>query len=671
MHRSKKARPERPAASAPTRSTATVTALPKRSIGALLADLSNPNPHTVVNPDQHGEDGNMGAGYNESEETDAIGEMRARERMELAAREHYVEVGVGNVRRNAQIGVGLDEGRYEGKKVSRKDVGFGIDESEDDDDEDDEDVKPRARIINRPNTFKRNGVVFEDMRDDDEVFDQDAEDDFEDDDDDDDADAMDDDEVDFEDREAEDEVDAEEEEVMRDEEDEDEEDDDGFDDEDDEEDEEEEDEDEGDFEEEDEYGVPIPKKSAGKAKKTKTAPSSKIETELAKLAQEETNLVRSMSQAAKADLEKGYHVRSQMVLWDNLLDTRMNLQKSLTLANTLPNFDSYLLFLGAPTSESLQSQVETTTKNIASLLQSLIRLRCTLVNRHPAIQQSVGNVSNTVSEKLGKRKRSVDDEDAELDESSSHDESIPEYLLDPLRVHKTLLKPLDDAFLPFRTSTLDKWSAKILASTSSTKFKAIQQGVTTQIANVLKDRERLLTRTRVLRSGGQRIGILPKPTTVDESGETEEKEGGEKKGKSKMDEELAKTDVEVFDDGDFYQMLLKELIESRMGDVDDPLLLSQKFAHLKLLQQKSKKKKQVDIRASKGRKLRYHVHEKIQNFMAPEPRGNWHEERLQELVSGLFGRVGAAEKPENEAEDRMDVGEGEVELPTDGLRVFG
>ena len=31
-----------------------------------------------------------------------------------------------------------------------------------------------------------------------------------------------------------------------------------------------------------------------------------------------------------------------------------------------------------------------------------------------------------------------------------------------------------------------------------------------------------------------------------------------------------------------------------------------------------KVKKQVDTRASKGRKLRYHVHEKLQNFMTPD-----------------------------------------------------
>jgi protein AATF/BFR2 len=69
--------------------------------------------------------------------------------------------------------------------------------------------------------------------------------------------------------------------------------------------------------------------------------------------------------------------------------------------------------------------------------------------------------------------------------------------------------------------------------------------------------------------------------------------------------------------------------------IDDPALLSLKYASMK--SQRSKKKKQVDTRASKGRKIRYQVHEKIQNFMAPEPRGTWHDEMVEELFSSLLG----------------------------------
>ena len=53
---------------------------------------------------------------------------------------------------------------------------------------------------------------------------------------------------------------------------------------------------------------------------------------------------------------------------------------------------------------------------------------------------------------------------------------------------------------------------------------------------------------------------------------------------------------------------------------------------------KAKRKKTVDTRASKGRKLRYQVHEKLQNFMVPIPtqRGAWHDEQIDELFASLL-----------------------------------
>ena len=51
-----------------------------------------------------------------------------------------------------------------------------------------------------------------------------------------------------------------------------------------------------------------------------------------------------------------------------------------------------------------------------------------------------------------------------------------------------------------------------------------------------------------------------------------------------------------------------------------------------------KVKKSVDTKASKGRKMRYTVHEKLQNFMAPEDLGSWGERQRAELFGSLFGR---------------------------------
>ena len=49
--------------------------------------------------------------------------------------------------------------------------------------------------------------------------------------------------------------------------------------------------------------------------------------------------------------------------------------------------------------------------------------------------------------------------------------------------------------------------------------------------------------------------------------------------------------------------------------------------------QGKKKRKQVDRRASKGRKLRYHVQDKLVNFMAPV------EQAGHEIAAQLFGSL--------------------------------
>jgi protein AATF/BFR2 len=98
-----------------------------------------------------------------------------------------------------------------------------------------------------------------------------------------------------------------------------------------------------------------------------------------------------------------------------------------------------------------------------------------------------------------------------------------------------------------------------------------------------------------------------------------------------------------------------------------------KWAELRELQRKQRKKKKVDTKASKGRKLRYHVHEKLLNFMAPEPRGTWHESMVEELFGSLFGvKLASSEQTggSGDRSDEMNV-DGDIVVPNDGLKLFG
>lgn len=82
-----------------------------------------------------------------------------------------------------------------------------------------------------------------------------------------------------------------------------------------------------------------------------------------------------------------------------------------------------------------------------------------------------------------------------------------------------------------------------------------------------------------------------------------------------------------------YRSLLKEVIESRSGGSGG--------ADLTHLRREKKKKREAERGGSKGRKLRYTVHEKAQNFVVPIPLSNgWHDEQIDELFSSLLGGAG-------------------------------
>lgn len=125
---------------------------------------------------------------------------------------------------------------------------------------------------------------------------------------------------------------------------------------------------------------------------------------------------------------------------------------------------------------------------------------------------------------------------------------------------------------PFLKQTITKWSDKVLAASSLTassnskKFKAVAQtSPLAQIEGLMKNElDRLVGRTRVGRVEGaaapKALGREEKPESM-ELDVPEEEEGGKRK-KAKREE-----DKEVFDDGDFYAELLREIVESRMMDL--------------------------------------------------------------------------------------------------------
>jgi len=118
------------------------------------------------------------------------------------------------------------------------------------------------------------------------------------------------------------------------------------------------------------------------------------------------------------------------------------------------------------------------------------------------------------------------------------------------------------------------------------------------------DKERLIKRTQLKRSVYEICG----KTNV-------ENDDNQKSLEEMKDRHLKDYDEEIYDDQDFYNQLMRELIDRQTNNVLDPVELSRKSIELQNLRNKNKKK--VDTKASKGRKIKFDVHKPMVNFMAP------------------------------------------------------
>ncbi|KAK6121563.1 hypothetical protein DH2020_044693 [Rehmannia glutinosa] len=150
----------------------------------------------------------------------------------------------------------------------------------------------------------------------------------------------------------------------------------------------------------------------------------------------------------------------------------------------------------------------------------------------------------------------------------------------------------------FRNKSIDKWQRKTQVTTGTAAIKdklhAFNQSISEQVAAYMRDPSKMIKGMQQNRSAVAVFGNVDSTENI------------------KQEETYANGDPELLDDSDFYQQLLKEFFETI-----DPSSSETAFYALKRLQ--TKKRKIVDRRASKSRKIRYNVHEKIVNFMAPRP----------------------------------------------------
>ncbi|KAL1123570.1 hypothetical protein AAG570_002646 [Ranatra chinensis] len=297
------------------------------------------------------------------------------------------------------------------------------------------------------------------------------------------------------------------------------------------------------------------------------------------------------------DIERGKAIRNQLSIWEQLLECRIKLQKGLLASNRLYQTEDYREFRKGlePDEEAVVAKTYT---GLMELMETLLLLQ----------EVSIENVFFS--------KRSSD--------SPLEDDDVKRPKIRKLEDVGEELKKFFAESKPYRDTEIEKWGDK--SRVMSGRLGAGQTSTLVQIEQILCDKERLLRRTRVKRSSYQVLG----KQSVQKESTSEEVDGGA--GPNEYD-------TEIFDDDDFYHKLLRDFVERKTSEVSDPTQLGRRWVELQKL--RSKMKRKIDVRATKGRRLRFTVHNRLVNFMAPVPFriGGWTEENKDRLFRSLFGKA--------------------------------
>ncbi|CAN4111833.1 unnamed protein product [Withania somnifera] len=316
----------------------------------------------------------------------------------------------------------------------------------------------------------------------------------------------------------------------------------------------------------------------------KKAEMEELEKEIMELKHKEQDLLKNLTRHKDEDLLKGQAVKNQKALWDKTLELRFLLQKAFSNSNRLPQEPIRSSFCEAE--DTVKDAYSDLLASSRKTLDSILELQEVLLEKNPSITQSIDVNSGKGSKLLEDSVKSV-----EIDE-------------DWLKISQ-----MQSRTAGFRDKSIDKWQRKTQVTSGAAaikgKLQAFNQDISQQVAGYMRDPSKMIKGMQQSRSAVAVFGTVSDATG---NGEGTHMDG----------------DPELLDDSEFYQQLLKEFFEAV-----DPASSETAFYALKRLQ--TKKRKLVDRRASKSRKIRYNIHEKIVNFMAPQRPIN-----LPEMAPKLF-----------------------------------
>lgn len=318
------------------------------------------------------------------------------------------------------------------------------------------------------------------------------------------------------------------------------------------------------------------------------ASSSKSPSESAKV---KSSLKIMDSKLIGEEIKKGESVQNQQKIWEKLLEVRIKAQKMMTTANALPDYDAHIELLEVDDDGQFSDKIEETSSQLYNLLDNLIELQSNLVK----------NYSETKNLTL-KRKSKSKSGNILMKRSK-------------LAEYADLVEENYDSYSDFRTKTLQKWHERT-KSVKEMKGSLGNIDIMTKIQNAMLKKDEIIKKTQLYRGGYSLFGK-----------------------DAKIEDDIHSP--EIFDDSEFYHQQLRELIEYKSGLDENQAEITQKLIELQKV--RGKMKKRIDTRASKGRKIRYIVHNKLVNFMAPRDESTMPDEARKELFNSLFGAANEGE----------------------------
>ncbi|KAI4488671.1 hypothetical protein M0802_011379 [Mischocyttarus mexicanus] len=258
------------------------------------------------------------------------------------------------------------------------------------------------------------------------------------------------------------------------------------------------------------------------------------------------------------------------------------------------------------------------------LLNNMLSLQSTLWKQFPETKSINGNKIEDEDEQDDKKDDSMDeeiysdteDEGEEKETKESEKKNIESTNETDTKENNNLkrkskfmeyekiLVKRHKSYVNYRNSVISKWDEKTRLTTTKLN-KGTSHNTIERIEFALSDKAKLLKMTQLKRS---EYNVIGKSVTASNDD----------------NKPIEEYDPEIYDDDDFYSQLLKDLIEDKMERE----------------RRKIKKERKVDTKASKGRRVRYNVHNKLVNYMAPiTAYDTWADVAKNELYNSLFGKI--------------------------------